>query len=158
MTSLGGWHRLRGRDHPTEIFALGSEMVPAGSAWRGWVGTAARGAVGVFLGLALPPLSSLLKPLLVPAIVGPFLIADPAGLAAARALLPGRGRPSGAALAAVVSPLCDGAGAAVRAAGLDPRRRRADGGGAPTDGVGALALLLGLDAPSRCWSRSSAPP
>lgn len=45
-----------------------------GLAWLGRHGSAVI-AVGVFLGLALPPLSSLLKPLLVPAIVGPFLIA-----------------------------------------------------------------------------------
>ena len=32
-------------------------------------------ALGVFLGLALPPLASLMRPLLIPAIVGPFLIA-----------------------------------------------------------------------------------
>jgi BASS family bile acid:Na+ symporter len=32
-------------------------------------------ALGVFLGLALPPLASLVRPLLIPAIVGPFLIA-----------------------------------------------------------------------------------
>lgn len=32
-------------------------------------------AIGVFLGLLLPPLASLLRPLLVPAILGPFLIA-----------------------------------------------------------------------------------
>ena len=32
-------------------------------------------ALGVFLGLALPPLAALLKPLLMPAIVGPFLVA-----------------------------------------------------------------------------------
>lgn len=32
-------------------------------------------AVGVFVGLLLPPVAALLKPLLVPAIVGPFLVA-----------------------------------------------------------------------------------
>lgn len=32
-------------------------------------------ALGVFLGLLLPPLASLLKPLLIPGIIGPFLIA-----------------------------------------------------------------------------------
>jgi BASS family bile acid:Na+ symporter len=43
-------------------------------AWLGRHGSAVI-AVGVFLGLALPPLATLLKPLLLPAIVGPFLIA-----------------------------------------------------------------------------------
>ena len=32
-------------------------------------------ALGVFVGLAIPPFAALLKPLLVPAIVGPFLVA-----------------------------------------------------------------------------------
>jgi len=45
-----------------------------GLAWLGRHGSAVI-ALGVFLGLAAPPLAALLKPLLVPAIVGPFLIA-----------------------------------------------------------------------------------
>lgn len=45
-----------------------------GLAWLGRHGSAVI-AVGVFLGLAIPPLAALLKPLLVPAIIGPFLIA-----------------------------------------------------------------------------------
>ena len=46
----------------------------AGLSWLGQHGGAVI-AVGVFLGLLLPPLASLLRPLLVPAILGPFLIA-----------------------------------------------------------------------------------
>ena len=45
-----------------------------GLVWLGRHGSAII-AVGVFLGLVFPPLASLLKPLLIPAIVGPFLIA-----------------------------------------------------------------------------------
>lgn len=45
-----------------------------GLVWLGRHGSAVI-AVGVFLGLVFPPLASLLKPLLIPAIVGPFLIA-----------------------------------------------------------------------------------
>ncbi|HEX5080173.1 MAG TPA: hypothetical protein VFV80_13560 [Geminicoccaceae bacterium] len=46
----------------------------AGLRWLGRHGGAVI-AVGVFVGLLLPPLASLLRPLLVPAILGPFLIA-----------------------------------------------------------------------------------
>jgi BASS family bile acid:Na+ symporter len=50
--------------------------VPARSilAWLGRYGSRLI-ALGVFLGLAVPPLASLMRPLLIPAIVGPFLIA-----------------------------------------------------------------------------------
>lgn len=43
----------------------------------GWLGRRASAviAIGVFAGLLLPPLATLLKPLLIPAIIGPFLIA-----------------------------------------------------------------------------------
>ncbi|MGH6944574.1 MAG: hypothetical protein ACREH6_10190, partial [Geminicoccaceae bacterium] len=43
-------------------------------AWLGRRGSAVI-AIGVFAGLLLPPLAALLRPLLIPAIVGPFLIA-----------------------------------------------------------------------------------
>jgi len=46
----------------------------AGLTWLGRHGGAVI-AIGVFLGLLLPPLASLLRPLLVPAILAPFLIA-----------------------------------------------------------------------------------
>ena len=51
-------------------------MVPAARAlvWLGRHGSSVI-AAGVFLGLAIPPFAALLKPLLVPAIVGPFLVA-----------------------------------------------------------------------------------
>jgi bile acid:Na+ symporter, BASS family len=49
------------------------------SPWRAlaWLGRHGSGviALGVVLGLLLPPLASLLRPLLIPAIVGPFLVA-----------------------------------------------------------------------------------
>lgn len=48
--------------------------VRSGLAWLGRHGSAVIPA-GVVLGLAIPPLAALAKPLLVPAIVGPFLIA-----------------------------------------------------------------------------------
>jgi hypothetical protein len=45
-----------------------------GLAWLGRHGGAVI-AIGVFLGLLVPPLASLFRPLLVPAILTPFLIA-----------------------------------------------------------------------------------
>lgn len=45
-----------------------------GLAWLGRNGSRVI-ALGVFIGLLLPPLAALLRPLLVPAIIGPFLIA-----------------------------------------------------------------------------------
>ena len=45
-----------------------------GLAWLGRHGASVIGA-GVFVGLAVPPFAALLKPLLVPAIVSPFLVA-----------------------------------------------------------------------------------
>jgi bile acid:Na+ symporter, BASS family len=49
-------------------------MLRAGLAWLGRHASAVI-AIGVFAGLLVPPLASLLAPLLVPAIIGPFLIA-----------------------------------------------------------------------------------
>lgn len=46
----------------------------AGLTWLGRHGSSML-AVGVFLGLLIPPLASLLKPLLIPGIIGPFIIA-----------------------------------------------------------------------------------
>lgn len=45
-----------------------------GLAWLGRNGSRVI-ALGVFIGLLLPPLAALLRPLLIPAIIGPFLIA-----------------------------------------------------------------------------------
>lgn len=45
-----------------------------GLAWLGRHGSQVI-ALGVFIGLLLPPLAALLRPLLIPAIIGPFLIA-----------------------------------------------------------------------------------
>jgi bile acid:Na+ symporter, BASS family len=119
-----------------------------GLAWLGRHGSAVI-ALGVFLGLALPPLAALLKPLLIPAIVGPFLIAlirlDWQRLRHHLA------RPTTTLLAPlwllVLSPLL--VDAAVRPFGLPP----AIHGGLvlmaaapPLMASGALALLLGLDA------------
>ncbi len=117
-------------------------------AWLGRHGSAVI-ALGVFLGLALPPLAALLKPLLIPAIVGPFLIAlirlDWQRLRHHLA------RPTTILLALlwllVLSPLL--VDAVVRPLGLPP----AIHGGLvlmaaapPLMASGALALMLGLDA------------
>lgn len=107
-------------------------------------------AVGVFLGLLLPPLASLLRPLLVPAILGPFLIAllriD------WRQLRAQIGRPAGAAAALLwlllISPAL--VHLLLRPLGLP----EAIHGGLvlmaaapPLMASGYLALMLGLDAP-----------
>jgi BASS family bile acid:Na+ symporter len=119
-----------------------------GLVWLGRHGSAVI-AVGVFLGLAFPPLASLLKPLLIPAIVGPFLIAlirlD------WRRLGDYLTRPAPTALALlwllVLSPLL--VHAVVRLLGLPAPIH---GGlvlmaaAPPLMASGALALMLGLDA------------
>jgi BASS family bile acid:Na+ symporter len=117
--------------------------------WLGRHGSAVI-AVGVFLGLAIPPLASLLKPLLIPAIVAPFLIAlirlD------WRRLGNYLTRPAPTALALlwllVLSPLL--VHAVVRLLGGLPAPIH-DGlmlmaAAPPLMASGALALMLGLDA------------
>lgn len=106
-------------------------------------------AAGVFLGLALPPLAALLRPLLVPAIVTPFLVALLRLDAGRLGGLLRRPRDLVPALAVVLfaAPL------AVHAAALalPPPEVIHTGlvltaGCAPLMASGALALMLGLDA------------
>jgi BASS family bile acid:Na+ symporter len=116
-------------------------------AWLGRHGSSVI-AAGVFVGLAVPPFAALLKPLLVPAIVGPFLVAlirlDWQRLTAHL------GRPAATGLALVwllvLSPLLVHALAGALA--LAPALH---GGlvlmaaAPPLMASGALALMLGLD-------------
>jgi len=105
-------------------------------------------AVGVFVGLAIPPFAALLKPLLVPAIVGPFLVAlirlDWRRLSAHLS------QPTATALALlwllVLSPLLVHALAGALA--LAPALHGAMvlmAAAPPLMASGALALMLGLD-------------
>jgi predicted Na+-dependent transporter len=116
-------------------------------AWLGRHGSSVI-AAGVFVGLAVPPFAALLKPLLVPAIVGPFLVAlvrlDWQRLAAHL------GRPLTTGLALlwllVLSPLM--VHALAGALGLAPALHGAMvlmAAAPPLMASGALALMLGLD-------------